>query len=219
MIARALRVATALVATIALLGWLAPSGIATRAPSTASPAALSTEAPSIPNTAATTPGPAGPSPTAESPLPALDQLHVSVPDLGIDLPLAYGDVERDVPHDRYPGNTPERLAFVFPGSAPLRTGGNTYIYAHAREGMFLSLWNVRLTEVVLIYAPGRPEVLLRYVVVRIVPRVDPSDTSWLDPSGPERLTLQTSTGPNAGDPRFIVVAAREPPRPAGSTTP
>lgn len=219
MIARALRSATVLVTTIALLSWLAPNGIATRAPSIATPALVSADAPSIPDTSAATPGPATLSAPPESPLPPLEQLHVSVPDLGIDLPLAYGDVERDVPRDRYAGNTPERLALVFPGSAPLRSGGNTYIYAHARAGMFLSLWNVRLNEVVLIYAPDRPGVLLRYVVVRIVPRVDPTDTSWLDPSGPERLTLQTSTGPSAGDPRFIVVAAREGASPAGSRTP
>lgn len=218
MIARALRVATVLATTIALLSWLAPNGMDTGVPPSASPAALSTNAPSIPDTSAATPEPT-PSPRPESPLPPLDQLHVSVPHLGIDLPLAYGDVERDVPRARYPGNTPERVALVFPGSAPLRGGGNTYIYAHARVGMFLSLWDVRLNEVVTIYAPDRPEVLLRYVVVRIVPRVDPSDTSWLDPGGPERLTLQTSTGPNAGDPRFIVIAAREPAPPAGSTTP
>jgi sortase (surface protein transpeptidase) len=218
MIARALRLATVLVAAIALLAWLAPSEDGTRAPSGATPAALSADWLSIPDRSATA-TPAAPSPVSEIPLPPLEQLHVSVPDLGIDLPLAYGDVERDVPRDRYPGNTPERLALVFPGSAPLRTGGNTYIYAHARAGMFLSLWNVRLNEVVTIYAPGRPDVLLRYVVVRIVPRVDPTDTSWLDPSGPERLTLQTSTGPNAGDPRFIVIAARELVSPAGSTMP
>ena len=36
----------------------------------------------------------------------------------------------------------------------------------------------------------------------------PEDTSWLDPAGVERVTLQTSTGPTSAYPRFIAVAER-----------
>lgn len=153
------------------------------------------ELPSVPSAPWISPSP--------HPAPALDDLRISVPRLGIDLPLRSGDIARDVPRPNYPGETPERVALVFPGSAALASGGNTFIYAHARAGMFIELWNVRLDDVVLI--SGR-DVTLRYVVHRVVPRVDPSDTSWLDPRGPERLTLQTSTGPYPADPRFIVVA-------------
>ena len=46
------------------------------------------------------------------------------------------------------------------------------------------------------------------VITQILPRVDPADTSWLDPNGSERLTLQTSTGPTGLQPRFIAVAQR-----------
>ena len=42
-------------------------------------------------------------------------------------------------------------------------------------------------------------------LVRFVADI-PADTSWLQPSGDERLTLQTSTGPNRDDPRFVVIA-------------
>ncbi|MDP9275121.1 MAG: sortase, partial [Chloroflexota bacterium] len=48
---------------------------------------------------------------------------------------------------------------------------------------------------------------LKFVVTEVHPRVPPADTSWLQPAGDERLTLQTSTGPNSGDPRFVVIAA------------
>jgi hypothetical protein len=46
-------------------------------------------------------------------------------------------------------------------------------------------------------------------VAVVAPRVDPSDTHWLDADGRERLTLQTSTGPVPSNPRFIVVAYPE----------
>ena len=134
---------------------------------------------------------------------AIEGAHIVVPRLGIDLPLAWGDIGRDMPRSDFEGATPERVAFVFPGSALPGAAGNTYIYAHARVGMFIALWQVRNGDLVLLRWADETR---RYEVSRIVPRVDPADVSWLDPIGPERLTLQTSTGPRASDPRFIAVA-------------
>ena len=191
-------------------------------------AVLLTSVPSSPPTgpvvgAPTTPPASAASPAASSPdvlLPetrgtaiptetprvlAVSGLRVVVPRLGIDLPLEVGDTERDVPRPGFDGATPERMALVYPGSRNPGQGGNTYIYAHARAGMFLSLWSAKLGDAVLILrADG--SVVLAYQIALIVPRVDPTDTSWLDAQGVERLTLQTSTGPRPGDPRFIVVA-------------
>lgn len=134
--------------------------------------------------------------------------RIAVPRLGIDLPLELGEIARDVPREGYAGATPENVAFVFPSSRLPGEGGNTYIYAHARVGMFLSLWGAKLGDEVVIYRPddgGRRS----YRVTLIAPRVNPTDAHWLDPNGEERLTLQTSTGPNPTDPRFIVVAYPE----------
>jgi sortase (surface protein transpeptidase) len=134
--------------------------------------------------------------------------RIAVPRLGIDLPLELGEIARDVPREGYAGATPENVAFVFPSSRLPGEGGNTYIYAHARVGMFLSLWGAKLGDEVVIYRPddgGRRS----YRVALIAPRVNPTDAHWLDPNGEERLTLQTSTGPNPTDPRFIVVAYPE----------
>ncbi len=144
-----------------------------------------------------------------SPLPTrapilVDQLRISLPRLGIDLPMALGDVQRDVRL----GATPENVALLFPTTNVPGTGGNSYIYAHARNDMFLQLWNVKLGDRVRITATDGTH--FDYAVTRIVARVDPADTSWLDPSGPERLTLQTSTGPTGSYPRFIAVAERVP---------
>ena len=138
---------------------------------------------------------------AVTPTPAIpDGYRIKIARLGIDLPIAEGDIERDAVR----GETPENVAVHLPGSAIPGDGSNTYIYAHARRGMFLSLWNAREGDEVLIVTPdGR---LLRYVVSEVHPRVDPSDVSWVARTPAERLTLQTSTGPNPGDPRFVVVA-------------
>ena len=156
---------------------------------------------------------ATPSPTASadsqtaSPTPAStigpipDGYRIELPRLGIDLPIAEGDIERDVVVQK----TPENYAFHFPGTAIPGTVGNSYIYAHARRGMFLTLWNARVGDQVSITTPAGGQ--LKFVVTEVHPRVPPADTSWLQPSGDERLTLQTSTGPNREDPRFVVIAA------------
>lgn len=135
---------------------------------------------------------------------AIEGARIAVKRLGIDLPLAWGDVGRDVPRGDYAGGTPEKVALVFPGSALPGHGGNTYIYAHARAGMFLSLWGARLGDEIVIAWSAGPT--LSYAVTQVVGRVAVTDTRWLDPAGPERLTLQTSTGPAPTDPRFVVIA-------------
>jgi len=158
--------------------------------------------------ASATPGPtASAGATSVAPTPAAtigpipDGYRVLVPRLGIDLPIAEGDVERDVVVQK----TPENFAFHFPGTAIPGTLGNSYLYAHARQGMFLSLWNARVGDQVSITTPAGSA--LKFVITEVHPRVPPADTSWLQPTTDERLTLQTSTGPNSGDPRFVVVAA------------
>jgi sortase (surface protein transpeptidase) len=124
-----------------------------------------------------------------------------MPRLGIDLPIAEGDLVRDSIEQK----TPENFAFHFPGTAIPGTFGNSYLYAHARRGMFLTLWNAREGDEVTITTPSGAE--LKFVVTEVHPRVLPTETSWLQPAGDQRLTLQTSTGPNSGDPRFVVIAA------------
>lgn len=126
--------------------------------------------------------------------------RIKVPRLAIDLPIEEGDIERDAVRQQ----TPENFALHLPGSALPGDASNTYLYAHARRGMFLTLWGAREGDEVVIVTPDARE--LRYVVSEVHPRVDPSDVSWAARTSTERLTLQTSTGPNSGDPRFVVVA-------------
>jgi hypothetical protein len=126
--------------------------------------------------------------------------RIQIARLGIDLPIAEGDVSRDIDQQK----TPEGFAFHLPGSAIPGLGGNTYLYAHARTGMFLALWNAQPGDPVFISTPDLHA--LKYVVTEVHPSVAPDDVSWVQPTAAERLTLQTSTGPNRSDPRFVVIA-------------
>lgn len=191
--------AIAVVVTVLLAIESAPDASRMAAP-TATPTAIATAIPTeMPRVDAAI------APSASPPRTGRDiaGARIAVPRLGIDLPLSWGEIARDVPRDGYEGATPERVALVFPGSALPGSGGNTYIYSHARTGMFLALWTARAGDLVIL---SWPDAELRYTVGRIVPRVPPTETSWLDPAGPERLTLQTSTGPRASDPRFVAIA-------------
>jgi LPXTG-site transpeptidase (sortase) family protein len=163
------------------------------------PLATPTATPSATVAASTESPTASPSaPPLGGPIP--EGYRVQIPRLLIDLPIAEGDIERDVVVQR----TPENFAFHFPGTGIPGAGTNSYLYAHARRGMFLSLWNARVGDEVVISTPGGGA--LKYVITEIHPRVPPRDTSWIQPTPAERLTLQTSTGPNPEDPRFVVVA-------------
>jgi len=134
------------------------------------------------------------------PQPIPDGYRIQIPRLGIDLPIQEGDVRRDIDL----AQTPENVAFHLPGTAIPGQGSNTYLYAHARRGMFLSLWGAKPGDEVFISTPDRR--LLVYVVGDVLPRVPPSDVSVAAPTSAERLTLQTSTGPDPGNPRFVVLA-------------
>src|SRR5262249_6411691 len=95
-------------------------------------------------------------------------------------------------------------AFHLPGTSIPGEPGNTYLYSHARVGMFLSLWNAKVGDEVFVSTPdGRT---LTYVIGEVRAKVPPSDTSVVQPTDDERLTLQTSTGPDPDDPRFVVIA-------------
>jgi hypothetical protein len=153
----------------------------------------------IPSTAVATAVPPSPAPTSE----ALGRgWRIRVARVGIDMALVDGDASRDIALQQ----TPDGSAFRLAGSALPGTPGNTYVYGHARWAQFLGLWYARVGDVVVITGPGTT---LSYRITEVHPRVGVADLTYLVPSTDERLTLQTSSGPNATDPRFVVVALRE----------
>jgi sortase (surface protein transpeptidase) len=180
-----------------------PIAVAAATPA-ASPALSETPAPSaVPTAPIETPAETAtptPAPTATT-APAISALYrITIPRLGINLLIKEGDITRDIVDQ----HTPENYAFHLPGTSWPGQGGNTYLYAHARVGMFLSLWNARPGDEVFVAAPDGQ--VFPYVIRDVLPRVAPTDVSSTRPTTSERLTLQTSTGPNASDPRFVVFA-------------
>lgn len=133
-----------------------------------------------------------------TPLPRRVTRIVLTPD--IDLPLVSSSQIDAVP---------EGAAFVMEGTSWPCNPGTSYVYSHARAGMFLSLWNVRVADVVE-FRDGAG-VVCSYSVTKMV-RVSADDTSWFTYStGPSTLILQTSLGPNPAYGEFIVVAERSNP--------
>lgn len=129
-----------------------------------------------------------------------DGSRVRIARLRIDLLLEPGDSARDVGAQA----TPAAAAYLLPGSALPGNAGNAYVYAHARPGLFIELWNVRLGDIVDITGPAASA--RHYVVTEIHPRVAPTDLRYVEPTADERLTLQTSTGSWTLSPRFVVIA-------------
>ena len=87
-------------------------------------------------------------------------------------------------------------------------GINIYIYAHAQTGMFLTLWDAKVgDEVILDLVDGTTR---RYLVTEVTGKVPWNALQYLAATPPERLTLQTSTSYTASAPRWIVIAEPAP---------
>ena len=197
---RALPVITGLVLVVVGLGlWLGLSGPATTAVVVPSPTAF------VSYPAITAPiGTPAAGATVDPRTPIADGYRVQIPRLAIDLPISEGNIVRDIDQQK----TPENFAFHLTGTGIPGRGSNSYFYAHARTGMFLTLWKARAGDEIFISTPDGKA--LKYVVSEVHPTVVPTDVSWAQPTMTERLTLQTSTGPNPSDPRFVVVALPAP---------
>lgn len=188
---------------VLLIAGIRPFDAATPVPQAAS--AIPTASQLVRPTTATTVTTASPAAATRDPrTPITPGYRVQIPRLNIDLPVAEGDIARDIEQQK----TPESFAFHLPGTAVPGQGSNTYLYAHARTGMFLTLWNAQPGDEVFISTPDLK--VLKYVILETHPRVAPDDVSWVQPTRGERLTLQTSTGPNPTDPRFVAVAVPGP---------
>jgi LPXTG-site transpeptidase (sortase) family protein len=178
-------------AAVALVGGTPTNGVGIIAPS-ASPALPSSRPGSTPTM------PAVPTATPiATPSPGPTEIvarRILIPRLGIDLRIIEGDGV-DAPMDK---------AAHYPGSAWPDGGSNIYIYAHAQTGMFLTLWDAKVGDEVVLELVDRTS--RRYLVTEVKPRVRWNAMEYLDPTSTEQLTLQTSTSYTATAPRFIVIA-------------
>jgi LPXTG-site transpeptidase (sortase) family protein len=120
--------------------------------------------------------------------------RVLIARLGIDLAIVEGDGI----------DAPMGKAAHYPGSAWPDAGSNTYIYAHAQDGMFLNLWQAELGDIIeLDLVDGSTRT---YVVTQVLPKVPWDAVEYVEPTATEQLTLQTSTSYYSTAPRFIVIA-------------
>lgn len=128
--------------------------------------------------------------------------RVAVPGLGIDLPIIRG-----------PSGYPKcRVAMYLASAAQPREPGISFIFAHARTGMFLPLltrWRIDrgaslIGRTVKVWTSDSYVSYYRITRVRVTKYAIAGVTSLTR----ERLWLQTSTGPNTSYPKLIVEAAR-----------
>ena len=124
--------------------------------------------------------------------------RIRIARLGIDLAIIEGDGV----------DAPIGKVAHYPGSAWPGDGSNVYIYGHARVGMFLPLWQVRVGDTVeldLVDGTSRT-----YVVAKVLPKVPFDAVTYLEPTPTEQLTLQTSTSYYPTAPRFVAIAVPAP---------
>jgi hypothetical protein len=128
--------------------------------------------------------------------------RVAISGLGIDLPVIRG-----------PSGYPFcRVAMYLPAVAQPREPGVTFIYAHARTGMFLPLltrWRYDHGASLIgatIKVWTSDSYVTYYRILRL--RVTSDAMAGVTTLSRERLWLQTSTGPNTSYPKLIVEASR-----------
>ena len=160
---------------------------------------LATPRPTLPGGTGTprpvaTPMSPAPSAAASSAAAGTVATRIVISRLGIDLPIIEGDGI----------DAPIGKAAHYPGSGWPGSGTNIYIYGHAREGMFLPLWNVQVGDIVTLDLAGGGQATYR--VAEVLPRVPWDSTQYLAATPNEILTLQTSTSYYASAPRFVVIA-------------
>ena len=152
-------------------------------------------------------GSAVPSLPAASTGPDRVATRVVVEALGIDLPVIAQ------PNPAYPSCN-VAMYFEHPLLGQPGQGKATYLYAHARTGMFLALLNeskrnggkAMIGMIVSVYTSDDQRFV--YKVSAVLPRV-PADEHFLDKAlaaRQETLWLQTSTGPGGSFPKLQVVA-------------
>lgn len=192
------------------------SPIETVAPATTPPVATPTPSPSsVPSIGPTltpvgspTPSPT-PTPTPEPAPAAAPPTRIVIASLGIDLPVVRQDLEVPGNPNLYPLCDVAQflVAYPLPGQE-----GSTYIYGHARAGMFLPMLEASQRDdgaemigaLVEVYTADLTRQLYEVFIVKR----HATDLSLANdvPAGEHRLVLQTSEGPRGTIPKLQVAA-------------
>ncbi len=147
------------------------------------------------------------------PLSASYYPRVVIPHVGINVEIHPGN-----------GGTPpdnDWVAWLYPGLSQPGQTGNSYVYAHAHgqpagsaPGLFWPLHYMHVCDAVYVYTSANN--VIRYQAVSVDTHHPGNDTTPLQQTSDERLTLQTCNDWSPSGPKTIVVAERfvDPPPPA-----
>jgi hypothetical protein len=173
---------------VALAPSSAPSASSSPAPSAGSSETLRPSLPPIP-----TPAPSASAAPSPGTTPTRIATRVVVPALRIDLPVVRPP--RDPDHFPYCD-----VAEFLPELSQPGSPGTTYLFAHAREGMFLPLLRTADAKMVgmLVQVYTSDNQLFLYEMTRVLRHQDSLDAAF-GATG-EQLILQTSEGPREGVP-------------------
>lgn len=131
-----------------------------------------------------------------TPVTAPKPVQILIPSVNIDLPVTSSALRNGY------WVTSETTASFGEGSSPPGEGSNTVIFAHAREGLFLPLREVKQGQSVYVFTTNR---YFRYEIISIA-EVAPTETYTIKPTEDERLTLFTCSG--FLDSKRLVVTAK-----------
>lgn len=185
-----------------------PTPLSTTAAPSATPPASAVATPTV------TVGPSATPAETVSPAPAPTRpptaTRIVIPAFGIDLPVINGDT--DVPGNPS-GFPPCNVALYLPYYEQPSQDGTTYIYAHAREGMFLPLLEASrqaddsalLGTEVLVYTAAA--LAYRYAIGTVQRHATDFSLANSVAPGERQLIIQTSEGPDASHPKLVLAAA------------
>lgn len=124
-------------------------------------------------------------------------VKISIPSIGVDIPVKEAKVVKG-----YWEVFPDSAGWGV-GSASPAENGNTVIFAHAREGLFLPLKKIKVGAEITVFTKDK---WFLYKVVGLQ-EVLPSQTEVITPTNDSRLTLYTCTG-FSDSKRLIVIAKK-----------
>lgn len=111
-------------------------------------------------------------------------VRILIPKYDIDLPITFSKIKNGY------WELSETTASHGQGSANPGESGNTVIFAHAREGLFYNLRNIKKDDVVYVFTKDR---WYKYRIDEIK-AIYPSQTETIAPTNNEILTLFTCSG-------------------------
>jgi hypothetical protein len=156
-------------------------------------------------------GPSGSGPRASpSPQPVAVATRITIPSEGIDLPIVSSDLT--VPNQGPNHYPPCDVAIYHTAFAQPGQEGSTYIYAHARPGMFLPLLEASqrrdgaslVGDLVQVYTDDNHEYV--YAITQVKRHTVDFSLAENVPPGVSQLVLQTSEGPAGTLPKLQILA-------------